>query len=311
MLPTDRRPPTPLSEPRDENDYAFNSVDHLDNDSSSDHWQQVDRWLQEIDAVELSLLDKDDMSLQDLHELQEKTEEANAIMELVLQTQRQISDDNMRQAAMWQEKLDALEFSKASMSTEGSRALDALATLAIRLGLDDTSLSSYQTALAQLTIDTLEAELEENELDEMEYALQSRIQSAEDELSKMKTMLSSIKQRQHDQDDHFVRRLEADTDVLLQQTQDQQEEYALLQNEYEDTEVEQLQLRLSALAKMGHDMAAVEDVLAEQNAVLAGYKDLPPDMMLASRKYKEAEDRLHNLRQERELLLAEIANQVH
>lgn len=42
-------------------------------------------------------------------------------------------------------------------------------------------------------------------------------------------MLSSIKQRQHDQDDHFVRRLEADTDVLLQQTQDQQEEYALLQ----------------------------------------------------------------------------------
>lgn len=41
MLPTDRRPPTPLSEPRDENDYAFNSVDHLDNDSSSDHWQQV------------------------------------------------------------------------------------------------------------------------------------------------------------------------------------------------------------------------------------------------------------------------------
>lgn len=44
-------------------------------------------------------------------------------------------------AAMWQEKLDALEFSKSSMSTEGSRALDALATLAIRLGLDDTSLS--------------------------------------------------------------------------------------------------------------------------------------------------------------------------
>lgn len=40
MLPTDRRPPTPLSEPRDENDYAFNSVDHLDNDSS-EHWQQV------------------------------------------------------------------------------------------------------------------------------------------------------------------------------------------------------------------------------------------------------------------------------
>ncbi|KAI7885074.1 hypothetical protein K492DRAFT_172802 [Lichtheimia hyalospora FSU 10163] len=310
MIPTDRRPPTPLSEPRDDNDDAFDSQHHLNEDSSSEYWQQVDRWLHEIDTVELSMLDKDDLSLQGLEELQQKTEEANAIMELVLETQRQISDDNMRQAAMWQEKLDALEFSKSSMSTESSRALGALATLAIRLGLDDTSLSSYQTALAQLTIDTLEAELEENELDEMEYALRGRIKNAEDELSKMKSMLSSIQQRQHDQDDRFVQRMQADTDALLQQTQDQQEEYALLQNEYEDTEVEQLQLRLSALAKMGHDMAAVEDVLAEQNAVLAGYQDLPPDMMLASRKYKEAEDRLHDLRQERELLLADIANQV-
>lgn len=42
-------------------------------------------------------------------------------------------------------------------------------------------------------------------------------------------MLSSIRQRQHDQDDRFVRRMEDDTDALLQQTQDQQEKYALLQ----------------------------------------------------------------------------------
>lgn len=42
-------------------------------------------------------------------------------------------------------------------------------------------------------------------------------------------MLSSIRQRQHDQDDRFVRRMEDDTDDLLQQTQDQQEKYALLQ----------------------------------------------------------------------------------
>ena len=42
-------------------------------------------------------------------------------------------------------------------------------------------------------------------------------------------MLSSIQQRQHDQDDRFVQRMQADTDALLQQTQDQQEEYALLQ----------------------------------------------------------------------------------
>ena len=40
--------------------------------------------------------------------------------------------------------------------------------------------------MAQLTIETMDAHLEDTEIEETEYVLQSRIQNAEDELSKMK-----------------------------------------------------------------------------------------------------------------------------
>ncbi|KAI9276681.1 hypothetical protein BDA99DRAFT_115623 [Phascolomyces articulosus] len=149
-------------------------------------WDQIDTWLHELYPVNMPVFEKDDCTLHSLQQLHKKTEEASNIMELVLNTQRQLSDDNARQAAMWQEKLDALEISRSSMSTQGTRALDALGLLAVRLGIEDTSLSSYHTALAQLTMDTMDTCLEEKEIEETEYALQSRIQNAEGELNKMK-----------------------------------------------------------------------------------------------------------------------------
>lgn len=42
-------------------------------------------------------------------------------------------------AAIWQERLDALEISKHSLSAQGCRALETLALTAIRLGINDSS----------------------------------------------------------------------------------------------------------------------------------------------------------------------------
>ena len=45
----------------------------------------------------MPLFEKDECNLHSLRQLHKKTEEANNIMELVLNTQRQLSDDNARQ----------------------------------------------------------------------------------------------------------------------------------------------------------------------------------------------------------------------
>ncbi|KAI8137779.1 hypothetical protein BJV82DRAFT_331638 [Fennellomyces sp. T-0311] len=266
-------------------------------------WDQIDEWLHQLYPVSMPFFEKDEYTLQSLQQLHKKTEEASNIMELVLDTQRQLSDDNARQAAMWQEKLDALEVSRSSMSTQGTRALDALGLLAVRLGLEDTSLSSYHTALAQLTIETMDTRLEEKEIEETECVLQSRIRNAEDELSKMKGILSTVKQQRKDTS-HWT------AAALQQQTQESKNVYAQMQNEYDALDIEQHELRLDAVKKLEQDMVALEAVLAEKSGLVDAYGNLPSDMVLASLTMKDAEERLNVLGRERERLLADIADSV-
>ncbi|KAI7860586.1 hypothetical protein BDC45DRAFT_494771 [Circinella umbellata] len=275
-------------------------------DNNKSEWDQIDAWLHDLYPVNMPLFEKDECNLHSLRQLHKKTEEANNIMELVLNTQRQLSDDNARQAAMWQEKLDALEVSRSSMSTQGTRALDALGLLAVRLGIEDTSLSSYHTALAQLTIETMDASLEEKEIQETEYVLQNRIQNAEDELNKMKGILSSIKQR-HEAGSHWS---DQDIHSMEQQNKELKNVYAKTQNDFDALEIEQHELRLDAIKKLEQEMTSLEAILAEKNGMVDNYGNLPSDMVLASLKIQDAQDQFNNLGREREQLLADIADNV-
>ncbi|KAG2217856.1 hypothetical protein INT45_012771 [Circinella minor] len=291
---------TTLSELSKETTTLHSSSPQLDNNKNE--WDQIDAWLHDLYPANMPLFEKDDCNLHSLRQLHKKTEEANNIMELVLDTQRQLSDDNARQAAMWQEKLDALEVSRSSMSTQGTRALDALGLLAVRLGIENTSLSSYHTALAQLTIETMDTSLEEKEIQETEYVLQSRIQNAEGELNKMK----GIKQR-YEAGSHWS---DQDIHSMEQQNKELKNVYAKTQSDFDALEIEQHELRLDAIKKLEQDMTSLEAILAEKNGTVDNYGNLPSDMVLASLKIQDAQDQFNKLGREREQLLADIADNV-
>ncbi|KAJ8654265.1 hypothetical protein O0I10_010087 [Lichtheimia ornata] len=106
-------------------------------DTSSN--QRTEQWLQELCTIESAI--EDDLLQCDFDELNEKTEEAHAMMEMILSTQKKICDDNMRQAAMWQEKLDALENSKPSIATQS--ILESLAAMATRINNNNVSCDSH------------------------------------------------------------------------------------------------------------------------------------------------------------------------
>ncbi|KAI9492007.1 hypothetical protein BDB00DRAFT_465656 [Zychaea mexicana] len=269
-------------------------------------WDQIDAWLHDLYPVSMPSFEKDEYTLHNLQQLHKKTEEASNIMEMVLNTQRQLSDDNARQAALWQEKLDALEVSRSSMSTQGTRALDALGLLAVRLGLDDTSLSSYHTALAQLTMETMDTRLEEKEIEETEYVLQSRIRNAEGELDKMKGILSSVKQRRQSNSHENDQAL-----AMQQQNKESKNAYARMQNEFDSLEIDQHELRLESIKTLEHDMASLEAILAEKSGMVDSYGNLPSDMVLASLKVQDAQVQLNSLGREREQLLADMADNMH
>lgn len=103
---------------------------------------QADVWLNELYSGQaVPAHDRSDMTLQAVLELQKKSDMANRVMKTVLDIHRTISEDNTRQATLWQEKLEALEISKASLSVQGARSLEALSALATQLGLEDTATS--------------------------------------------------------------------------------------------------------------------------------------------------------------------------
>lgn len=60
--------------------------------------QKTEHWLQELCTIESAI--EDDLLQCDFDELSEKTEEAHAMMEMILSTQKKICDDNMRQGNM-------------------------------------------------------------------------------------------------------------------------------------------------------------------------------------------------------------------
>ncbi|KAI7877425.1 hypothetical protein K492DRAFT_239179 [Lichtheimia hyalospora FSU 10163] len=88
----------------------------------------------------------------DFDELSQKAEEAHVMMEMILSTQKKICDDNMRQAAMWQEKLDALENRKPSMATQ--RILESLATIATRINNNVSCNGHYSFTLNPSSVET-------------------------------------------------------------------------------------------------------------------------------------------------------------
>ncbi|KAL1935752.1 hypothetical protein VTP01DRAFT_4892 [Rhizomucor pusillus] len=303
-----REPSVPLPDPRSPSPSSSTGQDLND----TDYWHKMTDWLQELyTSSETPVFEKDAVTLHALQNLQQKAEAANAIMRNVLEANRKLGEENVRQAETWQERLDALEISKHSLSSQGRRALETLALTAIRLGINDSSAGSYSAAIAHLTIDTMDTQIEHQGLQDIEYALENRIQTAESELSRMKSMLSSLRERRESKDKTLVEHWKQDTTVLKQETEKTQLSYAKNQKLYEESGIEQHQLRLESLKKLEQDVTTLETEVAQQNELLSQYGDLPPDMVLALLKTKDAEKQLYGLQRERERMLADIAEGVH
>ncbi|ORY97497.1 hypothetical protein BCR43DRAFT_489877 [Syncephalastrum racemosum] len=277
--------------------------------ATSAGWEEADAWLNELYSGQpVPTHDRSDMTLQAVLELQKKSDMANRVMKTVLDIHHAISEDTARQATLWQERLEALEITKASMSVQGARSLEALSTLAIQLGLEDTATSSYHTAVAHVTMRLMDARLERESGQETEELFRSRVQKARTELSSMKEMLSSLR-RTHSKDRPYTEQQNA-AQELQKENEASQRAYADLLNEYEAVQVEQQGLRLEAIQRLEQDTLELELALAEKSKQVGRYGDLPPDMILSSLKMKDTQERLRSLQLERERLLADIAESV-
>ncbi|KAG0177853.1 HAUS augmin-like complex subunit 1 [Apophysomyces sp. BC1034] len=207
-------------------------------------------------------------------------------------------------------QVNTLGIDKSSLSDEGALTLEVMASLAVHLGIDSDEIGSYIASIAHLRMEYMDVQLEHTEMEEVEYALDRRIQDANQELFKLKNMLQGIQESRKDEQE-VIAQWQKDTKDLQQTIHEQKGQCVQQQKNYDVTGVVQQRLRLVNIKRLDEELHQMETDLSEKKRALEAYGGFPPDMVLASLKVQESEDKLHQLRQERERLLADMAENVH
>ncbi|KAL0092480.1 hypothetical protein J3Q64DRAFT_1695000 [Phycomyces blakesleeanus] len=276
-----------------------------------EEWKQIDTWLRHLYPHRIPLFDRTPETFNALLKLQKQNESADNIVHVLLNAQREIQKDNRIRFQNERQILNDLELfiNKTSLSRSYS-ALTTLSSLATILGVDKCHLSSFQTAFANLTIESMESEIEEQLLEESEYALRERIAKLKTKKEHLQNTLEFMREAKQETEDELKETWKSTNMEKKKEIKQQLDLLKQKQKEYDDTKVEQHGLRLNAMKRLVHDTSVIRSELADRQEYLERYKDLPPDMVMASFKTQEAEERLYELRQERERLLADIADSV-
>ncbi|KAI9028111.1 hypothetical protein CLU79DRAFT_737792 [Phycomyces nitens] len=275
-------------------------------DSPTGDWDQVDSWLRHLYPHHTPPFERTPETLQALLRLKYQNEAADSIVHVLVDAQREI---NSSKRAQNHQLLDDHQL-HIKPSFRSHSALTTLSFLATTLGLEHTSLSSFQTAFSALTLESMDAEIESQTLEESEYPLAERINKLAQKKKHLQSTLELMRQAKQDTEDDLKETWKSTNAEKKKEIKHKLDLLTQKQKEYDATKVEQHGLRLSDMQNLVNDTRIIQEKLANKQEYLERYKDLPPDMVMASFKTQEAEDRLYELRQERESLLADIAASV-
>ncbi|KAF7728141.1 hypothetical protein EC973_006656 [Apophysomyces ossiformis] len=266
-------------------------------------WQDIDEWLHQffVSPNPIPTFNRNQESLRALQQLRKQNETANEIMQTVSMAYESIKPKHQE---------NELGFDKSCLSEEGALTLETLAKLALHLGINSEEIGSYDASIANLRLEYMDAQLEHTDMEEVEHALNNRIEDANQELFKLKEMLKELDKRRS-AEKKKVAEWQRNSKDLEKQIQAEKADYVQQQKRYDATGVVQQRLRLVNIKRLDEELQQMEADLEQKKLALEQYDDFPPDMVLASLKLQEGEDKLHQLRQERERLLGDIAENVH
>ncbi|KAI8076058.1 hypothetical protein BDF21DRAFT_422482 [Thamnidium elegans] len=186
-----------------------------------------------------------------------------------------------------------VECDTSSVSESNKKALDSLGSIGQVLGISQTELSNYYTAITKLSLNKMDNHIQDEKLNEIDYTLNQWQHEMTQELTNMKAILSKLQCRRRD-DNKSEQMINPNTS-----------EYLILEKKYNDLNI---QTRLNHLNHLDLKSNAIESDLLTKSDILTSYLDLPTDLALASIKIQETEDELHELEAKREYLLSDMAD---
>ncbi|KAL9821864.1 HAUS augmin-like complex subunit 1 [Geothlypis trichas] len=267
-------------------------------DSFQEKLTRVTLWLKKLyGSVPIPEYEVNERTVDILHEIMENNEERDKDVMLLIEDMKDRTSKCEAEADYWQDVLgESLGFLEGSMSKEANDDLADLVQSAIELDVEDTSLTSFYSAINDMTLELYKTKSKNEEMEQKLRILAKKLTSA----------LMVEKQLEKD-----IEKLKKSQGVQQAKAETQSKNMKFLEDKSKDlkiricdAEAELLargldqSLTHEALVKSSEELAALRKEIEPLKTELASYLDLPPSIPLAQVKVEEARNELKALDEE-------------
>ncbi|KAF8060811.1 hypothetical protein FPV67DRAFT_1511644 [Lyophyllum atratum] len=191
------------------------------------------------------------------------------------------------------------------ISSNVEKRLDLLVRIAEVLNIEDPyDFSSFSSAVAQLSADSLSAQRQLNRLELIEYELETHLASTGHEQRLVDKWTTRLKAEQEAGESAAM--LERRKEDLVRKAKEYHEELKIVLKTMPDAP----RVTVTRLTEQENRNKAKEQELKAKRAKLKAFKGLPPNLELARHELRNARNELGKLTQLRERLLGKMAESV-
>ncbi|NXL23630.1 HAUS1 protein, partial [Setophaga kirtlandii] len=253
---------------------------------------QVTLWLKKLyGSVPIPQYEVNERTVDILHEIMENNEERDKDVMLLIEDMKDRTSKCEAEADYWHDVLgESLGFLEGSLSKEANDDLTDLVQSAIELDVEDTSLTSFYSAINDMTKELYKTKSKNEEMEQKLRILAKKLTSA----------LMVEKQLEKD-----IEKLKKSQGVQQAKAEIQSKNMKFLEDKSKDLKIRicdaeaQLlargldqSLTHEALVKSSEELAALRKEIEPLKTELASYLDLPPSIPLAQVKVEEARKEL-------------------
>uniref|UniRef100_A0A8C5NMQ1 HAUS1 protein n=1 Tax=Junco hyemalis TaxID=40217 RepID=A0A8C5NMQ1_JUNHY len=261
-------------------------------DSFQEKLTRVTSWLKKLyGSAPIPEYEVNERTVDFLHEIMESNEEAEKDVMLLIEDMKDRTRKYEAEAHYWQNILgESLGYLEGEMSKEANDDLTELVQSAIELNVEDTSLTSFYSAINDMTLELYKTKSKNKEMEEKLRTLKKKLTSA----------LMLEKQLEKD-----IENLKKSQGIQEAKEETQSKNLKFLEDKCKDLKIRicdaqaelvsrglDRSLTHEALVQSSEELAALRKEIEPLKMELASYLDLPLSIPLAQVKVEEARKEL-------------------
>jgi len=280
------------------------------NPEDENQWEEIAQWLQQV-APQFSLPSRRDAKfLESMKRLRSRHMERIATDSVVTAFEQQLQHTYDKKEEKLQNQLRQLNVDKDQLSTSGRFQCRSLANIASLLGLTDVRTSCIQTAIASMTVERMDLEMESDKVKDCRLEITSRTLHAQQTMDAMSHALSSINDLHENVHSHEINNWKSEMALLDRKSEEYRKRAIALQADYKEHSIDKDGLKFSALKDFQQAVESLEQTMEIKQQELKQFLDLPINIKDAATKLRSMYDTLDYLKRQRDDLLQSIADSV-